>query len=743
MGKTSLVVIFCAATICRAGDIDEEPTACELMDKYATNQDRLESWTIKSIHSRTSRTGSDEEHEQTRVYDVRFDGRRISVRWEQYEDACISGEPGHRMLLWDGERYINYGSGIDPNQPGTAIVNKTPPDRDVELLQHSHPCATLLGYYDSATCQRLDTALRQASLICLRKKRERIDDVDCWVIEAATDHGDYTVWIDPEHGYTAAQVHLRTVTRGKPPRRGGKPICTETMRTITNTRFDEIDGAWIPVESDHTYRLTSSAKGDDWWQEEHIEVTEIVLNPDHEALGSFLADNIPNGTHVSLYPLLQISYTWEDGELVPLIDEAVVTAIDKTLATMMADRDDTNDNTNLNETVASATGAAVASDAVKAFASAARSPKASSLGPRPHCGLYCLYSLLTLSGRETDYHSLVKPEYYGSRQGSSLAELNRAATDRGLHARTAARLSTRALRRCPCPALLHVRPHSEAREYNHYELFLGTENGRAKLFDPPEAPRLVDFEELAARWDGAALLVSARPVDIGPVFAPDRQRLLLYGMGGVLALLALHMGRRLWLRFVGAMPRRWSLGLTLGQAGALGLAAFFCAMLYHFANDEALLANANATVSLQQAYRGTFIPKIGRGEVRKLLGTDTVIIDARRARDYQAGHLDGAINLPVDANEALWEETTAILPQDKPIMVYCQSAGCKYAERVSVALLKDGFSGISIYRGGWHDWTAKQADTEKEDANDNDPNEATSEGGPQIRLEKDPPRPER
>ena len=148
---------------------------------------------------------------------------------------------------------------------------------------------------------------------------------------------------------------------------------------------------------------------------------------------------------------------------------------------------------------------------------------------------------------------------------------------------------------------------------------------------------------------------------------------------------------------------------------------------------------AAGAASLQQAYRGTFIPKIGRAKVRKVLGTDTVIIDARRARDYQAGHLDGAISLPVDANEALWEEATAIIRRDKPIMVYCQSDRCKYAERVSVALLKDGFSGISIYRGGWHDWTSRQGDAEKNDANDSDPNEATPEGGPQIRFEKDPP----
>jgi len=579
MPKKWIAISLCVIGICGDGDA-KQPALSQLIAQYTANEDRSSSWIVKSTHWIKSRRESRGQRNRTRLYDIRFDGQRISIQELEYTVTFLTGDPAGRSgvkkksLLWDGRRYINYAGAIDPNQAGTAIVNATPEKRYVETLHCAHPCARLFGFYDSVVCERLDATLRQAQSICLRKERERINDVDCWVIEAATDHGDYTVWLDPEHGYTAAQVHLRTVRTGKSPKRGGKPICTETMRTITNTRFDEIDGAWIPVESDQTYRLTSSAKGNDWWQDEHIEVTEVVLNPDHDALGSFSTDYIPNGTRVSLYPLLQISYTWQDGELVPRVDEDVVAAIDEIVATMRVDSDDANDAT-VGEAILSEPDDETAPKAAKAFGLAARSPTASPLGPRPHCGLYCLYSLLKLSGREADYRSLVKPEYYGSRQGSTLAELNRAAMDRGLHARIAARLSTRALRRCPCPALLHVRPHGEAREYNHYELFLGSENGQAKLFDPPEAPRLVDFEELAARWDGAALLVSGRPVDIGPIFAPDRQRLSLYGMAGILALLALHAGRRVWLRFVGTMPRGWSLGLTLGQAGALALAAFF------------------------------------------------------------------------------------------------------------------------------------------------------------------------
>lgn len=45
----------------------------------------------------------------------------------------------------------------------------------------------------------------------------------------------------------------------------------------------------------------------------------------------------------------------------------------------------------------------------------------------PYCGVYCLYAVMKLSGQEVDFRQLLKPEYIGSRRGSSLAELKKAA----------------------------------------------------------------------------------------------------------------------------------------------------------------------------------------------------------------------------------------------------------------------------------------------------------------------------
>jgi rhodanese-related sulfurtransferase len=325
---------------------------------------------------------------------------------------------------------------------------------------------------------------------------------------------------------------------------------------------------------------------------------------------------------------------------------------------------------------------------------------------RGYCGVACLYSLIKLTDPGFELRVLVKPEYIGSRQGSSIAELKKAAEDNGLYVVPVGRLTSRVLRSCPHPVILHVKSSLDSEEYDHYKLFLGTENGKAKIFNPPEPVKLVAFAELAPRWDGNGLIVSAEPIDLASIFAPARERFVIYAAIAIAIILFLHWARR-WLPRELLNSRRKLFGLSITQAAGFAIAALLCGMFYHFANDEGLLANANATASIQQAHQGNFILKISESEVQKLLNTDTVFIDARFARDFKSGHLEGAISLPVDANDVERQKVTADIAKDARIVLYCQSAGCKFAEIVAIRLIANGFTDISIFKGGWREWVAK------------------------------------
>ena len=130
-------------------------------------------------------------------------------------------------------------------------------------------------------------------------------------------------------------------------------------------------------------------------------------------------------------------------------------------------------------------------------------------------------------------------------------------------------------------------------------------------------------------------------------------------------------------------------------------------MCYHFVNDAGFLAHANATSSIQQANAVNFIPKVSKEKVGKLLGSNAVFIDARMARDYEAGHLEGSISIPVNAEDEHRMKAMAGIAKDAKIVIYCQSGGCPYAEKVTAKLKTDGFSNISIFKGGWNKWKTK------------------------------------
>jgi rhodanese-related sulfurtransferase len=79
---------------------------------------------------------------------------------------------------------------------------------------------------------------------------------------------------------------------------------------------------------------------------------------------------------------------------------------------------------------------------------------------------------------------------------------------------------------------------------------------------------------------------------------------------------------------------------------------------------------------------------------------DVVIVDVRLPRDYRAGHIPGAINLP----KGRWENARG-LSKDKLYVLYCYSQTCHLAAEAAVELLKQGYR-VQEMEGGYATWTA-------------------------------------
>lgn len=325
----------------------------------------------------------------------------------------------------------------------------------------------------------------------------------------------------------------------------------------------------------------------------------------------------------------------------------------------------------------------------------------------PYCGLYCLYSAMRLSGNGTDFTELLEPEYVGSADGSSLAELKRAADDHGLHTALVGRMTSRMLHRCPYRIILHVKSQLNSTTHDHYELFLGVERGKARLLNPPEPVKLVPFHELAPRWGGNGLVISAVPVAPDALFGAEWERIMLYAAMGVAVSLAFHLTRRYWLARLSDLPLRSRLGLSVAQAAVFGLVALFGGMIYHLANNAGFLAYPSAAAGVQHAHMDHFVPKVGEKKVHRLLDADAVFVDARMAQDFEADHFEGAINVPVNADERQRRTITSEMEQDVRVVVYSQSAQCRFAENVALKLMSDGFSNVAVFKGGVVEWLRK------------------------------------
>jgi rhodanese-related sulfurtransferase len=108
---------------------------------------------------------------------------------------------------------------------------------------------------------------------------------------------------------------------------------------------------------------------------------------------------------------------------------------------------------------------------------------------------------------------------------------------------------------------------------------------------------------------------------------------------------------------------------------------------------------------LAAAYLGARdeLQPVTREELNRRLqnGEDLVVLDVRPAAEYAAGHLPGAVSIPV----AELRRRLAELPADREVVAYCRGPYCAFAHE-AVVLLRE--AGVSAWRleDGLPEWQA-------------------------------------
>jgi hypothetical protein len=295
-------------------------TISAALSSFIIKTETSEDWDISFSgayeHHSAGHTGRQIKHQ---LEEIRGDwlngqrGKRIAERWGGKPHAGggrprSRSERGYISWVWDGKDWCQYAR--NPRGPRHDRVfyrvnsmHEYPPGWSLGPLEtfFSSRCFSggrVFGYLEGDD-ERIDAILSRATEIGVRDHFEPIRGVDCYVIDARTSRGNYTVWLDPAHGYNIARA---TVVR-----KGGDdwyykmsvPMGCTLTPVVENLQFEQFDGVWVPVKAKMS-DIRNFDNGDYGRIIKHYQVDEFIRNPDHDALGAFLHDDIRDGAIVHL-----------------------------------------------------------------------------------------------------------------------------------------------------------------------------------------------------------------------------------------------------------------------------------------------------------------------------------------------------------------------------------------------------------------------------------------------------------
>ena len=295
----------------------------ELLDKYAETQDKVQSFIAETVSLAETVSSNPRYKGRKRYYrtlsEIRFDGEREYALRYMWIDISSPGEvkskdkASYISNLWDGKSYLSYARDKrnKRNDLGTVIINRSSEYRTPDKILANSGDGIAMGYcYGDGI--RVDSILREGGNVSVRDRLEKVGASECYVLDAKTARGKYTLWIDPKHGYSLAKAEVR---RREGDLSQDRPLPKGTLSFfLENVRFEKVDGVWVPMEWD--IKVTANWLNDHLISKTHDKRTAITLNPDHEALGSFVPNDIKNGAKVYIIQVPGIHYTWQDGQVV-------------------------------------------------------------------------------------------------------------------------------------------------------------------------------------------------------------------------------------------------------------------------------------------------------------------------------------------------------------------------------------------------------------------------------------------
>ena len=143
------------------------------------------------------------------------------------------------------------------------------------------------------------------------------------------------------------------------------------------------------------------------------------------------------------------------------------------------------------------------------------------------------------------------------------------------------------------------------------------------------------------------------------------------------------------------------------RMAAIPAAALLCAVAANAMRGHPLPWRADWSGHIENRAVRAGIPLAGIGRVRTVMVVrDALLIDARESAHFRAGHVPGAVSLPLaEARERLMAEPVSPEP-GHPLIVYCGGLDCDDALDLALLLRRFGYRDVTLFAGGWAEWRA-------------------------------------
>ncbi len=92
---------------------------------------------------------------------------------------------------------------------------------------------------------------------------------------------------------------------------------------------------------------------------------------------------------------------------------------------------------------------------------------------------------------------------------------------------------------------------------------------------------------------------------------------------------------------------------------------------------------------------------------------EAIFLDARPKDWFEAGHIKDARNLPAERVEELYEEVLKGVPEDAPIITYCDGESCDLSHELAWELMIRGYTNVHVLINGWTLWNEAGLPVEK------------------------------